>query len=238
MSEYTNKRVTSADPGRGKRAGIIAWLIILLSFMTLYFAMLNPEEEYFNIYVILGLSLVFGIGGMAAFDIDIDLRFDSRQIRVLSEGILGGLFLVVVQIVASAVSAIVKAYMSSSSITFALMAPAPEELIFTMLVYGTLRAAMPDMPWFIAAVPASSIFALFHYWVYGVDVFLTPVLMTGGFVHEYLYERTGDIGTPMVSHLMVNSSPLMFSMALVWFEYWWVGLLVIVVYAAWVFLRR
>ena len=127
--EYVSQKVSAADPGEGRKAGIVAWLIIVISFMNLYFAILNPNEEFFNIYIVLGLSLVFGLGGMAAFDVDIDLRFDETQIRVLAEGILGGLVLVVMQVIVSSISVAIQAMLSATPQELALMAPAPEELV-------------------------------------------------------------------------------------------------------------
>lgn len=237
MSEYESRRA-QRDPGHKKKAGIVAWFIVVISFLNLYFAILNPVEEHFNIYIILGLSLVFGLSGLAAFEVDIDLRFDESQIRVLAEGLLGGLSLVVMQVVVSVIAQLAQLFLSGTPQEFALMAPAPEELIFTMIIFGTLRAAMPGLPWFVPAIPSSMIFALFHFWAYGVQMISFMILLVGGFVHAYLYERTDDIGTSMVSHLVVNGAPLMFVMAALFFSYWWVGAIAIAVYAIWFFVLR
>lgn len=231
--------VSARDPGKGRKAGLIAWLIIVVSFMSLYFAILNPVEEFFNIYVILGISLVFGLGGLAAFNIEIELQFDALQMRVLAEGIIGGLVLVVLQIMVSAVTVVAGAYLAMTPTEIALMAPAPEELIFTMIFYGTIRSATPAWPWQVAATSSSAMFAGFHYFAYGIDPIFTPILFAAGFVHAYLYERTRDIGTSMTSHLVVNGAPIMFAMAAVFLNYWWVGAVAISLYLIWMFgLRR
>lgn len=230
-----NNGVSPRDPGKGRKAGLVAWMIIVVSFMSLYFSILNPVEEFFNIYVILGISLVFGLGGLAAFNIEIELQFDASQMRVLAEGIIGGLVLVVLMITVSAVTAVAGAYMSATPSEIALMAPAPEELIFTMLFYGTVRSATPTWPWQVAATSSSTMFAGFHYFAYGIDPIFTPLLFAGGFVHAYLYERTRDIGTSMTSHMIVNGAPIMFAMAAVFLSYWWVGLAAVILYMLWMF---
>ena len=241
MAQYGDvgpRSVTNpTDPGQNKKAGLIAWMIIVVSFLSLYFSVLNPNDEMFSIYMILGLSLVFGLAGLAAFDIEIDLSFNG-QLKVLAEGLLGGLAIVVMQLVVSMMAAVLQAYFSATPLELALMAPAPEELIFTMIIFGTLRSAMPGLPWPIAAIPSSTIFALFHYWAYSVHLIITPILFIGGMIHAYLYERTNDIGTSMTSHMVVNGAPLMFAAGAIIMDYLWVGVVIIAVYIIFAFMLR
>jgi len=78
----------------------------------------------------------------------------------------------------------------------ALLVPAFEETLFRGILYGALRRSMRPV---FAALISAIIFGLLHFQLTAV-----PVLAVLGLVFAYVYERTGSLVAPAVSHGLVN----------------------------------
>jgi membrane protease YdiL (CAAX protease family) len=78
----------------------------------------------------------------------------------------------------------------------ALLVPAFEETLFRGILYGALRRSMRPL---FAALISAVVFGLFHFQLTAV-----PVLAVLGLVFAYVYERTGSLVAPVISHGLVN----------------------------------
>jgi len=84
-------------------------------------------------------------------------------------------------------------------LTGAVVAPFAEELLFRGLIYGGLAQRYPG---WLAAVFSALLFALLH----GVGV-LVPIFVLGLGL-AYVYQRTGTLWAPILTHSLVNAVSL------------------------------
>jgi len=202
---------------KDRRIGLIAWILIILAIMTTFFNILDPMAD--PMWMVYAFGLVFGLAAAGALDVRPDFSKDARQFNVVIFGIMGGAVLVMMQYIVQVASTVL---FLATDPALALLAPVSEELLFTLVIYGTLRVVMPDLNWAYAAVPASVIFAGFHFFAYGVHPIMLPVLFMGSMILKWTYEQTGDIGTPMLAHAINNLMPFIAGLSILIAEYWYV----------------
>jgi membrane protease YdiL (CAAX protease family) len=156
-------------------------------------------------------------------DTEFNIGWEARQMHVLTFGIIGGAALATLQVMMGVFDMVfVTAPATTDQLT--ILAAVSEELMFTMVLFGTLLMVAKHfgLHWIWAAVPSSIIFALFHFFAYGLQWYGIILLIMAGIILRWSYMKTKDIGTPIIAHMINNGLVMgMLSVVEMVVDYWW-----------------
>ena len=194
----------------GFRFGFIAVLLVGIaliypSFINLGYS--DPSLLHWTVMLIIGLvmTMMFSmmLSSKSKTTMDTNMNPDAvwKQMRVLTIGVLAGLILVVVNIATAAGMSPIDANVSNGFF-MGILAGVSEELFFRGFVQNMLRVYVPFM--ILALIPSAIIFALFHYFAYGLSLTAFVVIFALGIFLGLLHEIFNDIGVPMIAHIVNN----------------------------------
>lgn len=215
---------------------MIAWLMIILAGMAIFWRILETGGTQ-PILFILAFELVFGVaaasmmGARTPFNDQVTMK---EEIDGVTLGIFGGLLLIVIQVVIMVGSSQFSATTIYHEAT--LLAPIPEELFFTFVIYGTFRRIAPDLNWIFSAIPASVIFAGYHFFVIGTAVPYVLILFFGSIVIKYVFEVTSNIAAAMIAHEINNSLVELSFISEMISQYWMILAFPIILFSVWLIL--
>lgn len=167
----------------------------------------------FLVWLALGISIAALIGVQARPERVIGEGF------ALSIGIIGYSVIMVIQYCMVLVSAFMP--FSQMNFYFAILAPISETFFFTVTLYRIIRVALPAFTWLFSNLISSITFALYHYFVYGLDPISLIVLFLGNTVLNYTFELTKNPAAPITAHLLVNLTPYWWDVAGLLVANWW-----------------
>lgn len=150
----------------------------------------------------------------------------ARPDRIAGEGyavaigIVGYAIIVTMQYLTFMLSNIV--LFSQLNFYFAILAPISETFFFTVSLYRFIRVALPALSWLFSNLISSITFALYHYFVYGLDPMTLIILFFGNTVLNYTFELTKNPAAPITAHLLVNISPYWLDIATFVVGFWWI----------------
>lgn len=206
------KKLLFSEPkDTGFRFGFIAMLLVGIALIYPSFYNLgytDPVLLNWTVMLIIGLmmSIMFSVAlrNKSRTTIDSDLTPDAvfRQLRVLSIGVISGIVLIVVNIVTKMGITPFDASITNGFF-MGLLAGVTEELFFRGFVQNMFRVYAPNM--IMAIVPASLVFAFFHFFAYGLSLSALTVIFALGLFLGLLHEIFNDIGVPMIAHIVNNT---------------------------------
>ena len=201
--------------------GLLAWLCTLSAILDTYFHILDPAGS--QLWILYGFGLLFGLASAGAMDVEFNIRWEGKQMQVLTFGVMGGAALIMLQVLMGVFDMLFAATPAPTE-QLTILAAVSEELMFTMVLFGSLLIVAEHfrLHWLWAAVPSSVIFALFHFFAYGLQWYGIVLLTIGGVILRWSYMKTKDIGTPMIAH-MINNGIIMGTLAVfeAIMDYWW-----------------
>lgn len=222
--------------GKSVVVGLIAWTMIIVAGMVIFFRELETggQEPLIRVFE---FELLFGIGTIAMADVS--TIWNSRinlvsETKAVSYGILGGICLVGMQFLII-LGTMVNPFATNMNAELSIMAPVPEELFFTFVFYGTFRRIAPQMHWSIAALISSLIFAAYHFFVVGTQALPLLILFLGSMILKYLFEITQNIATSMIAHLVNNGVSQLGLISTTIAQYWWIVMIPILLIVIFVF---
>lgn len=195
----------------GFRFGFVAMLLVSIaliypSFMSIGYS--DPQLLQWTVMLIIGLimSIMFSsmLRGATQSRIDSGLTVVtmSKQMAVVITGIVAGLVLVIVNgITGAGISFVASA--SGHGLFYGLLAGVSEELFFRGFIQNMLRVYVPYL--LFALIPSALIFALFHYFAYGLSPVALGVMFVLGLFLGLLHEIFNDVGVPMLAHVVNNT---------------------------------
>lgn len=196
----------------GFRFGFIAMLLVSIAFIYPSFYQIgysNPALLSFTVMMLIGLmmSIMFGYTLKNKTSSGVDTQMTgiaiTRQMQVLIVGVVAGLVLVVVNVVTGmGISFVADISYTEQLLFFGLLAGVSEELFFRGFIQNMLRVYVPSM--IFAIVPSAFIFAMFHYFAYGLSITALGVMFALGLFLGLLHELFNDIGVPMIAHVVNN----------------------------------
>ena len=199
--------------------GLLAWLCTLSAILDTYFHILDPTGS--QLWIVYGFGLLFGLASAGAMDVEFNIKWEARQMQVLTFGIMGGAALIMLQVVMGLFDMM---FAVSTAEQLTILAAVSEELVFTMVLFGFLLTATEHfkLHWLWAAIPSSIIFALFHFFAYGLQWYGIILFIMGGIILRWSYMKTRDVGTPMIAHMINNGIVFVALNAVETFmNYWW-----------------
>ena len=207
--------------------GLIAWLACLTAILDTFFHILDPVGD--AMWIVYGFGLLFGLAGAGAMDVEFNIKWEARQLQTITLGIIGGAALIMLQVVNGMLNTVFATTETSNQLT--ILAAVSEELLFTMALFGSLMfiAQGRNLHWMWAAVPTALIFALFHFFAYGLAIHAIVILFIGGIILRWTYVASRDIGAPMIAHMINNGLALaLMVITNTIMQYWWVvGIIII-----------
>lgn len=202
--------------------GLLAWMCTLVAILDTYFHILDPSGS--QLWILYGFGLLFGLASAGAMDIHFNIKWEARQMQVLTFGIMGGAALIMLQVLMGVFDMMFSVTPFATTEQLTILAAVSEELMFTMVIFGTLLMLCEHfhLHWIWAAVPSSAIFALFHFFAYGLQWYGIILFIMGGIILRWTYVKTRDIGTPMVAHAINNGLIMGMVIAVeAIIDYWW-----------------
>lgn len=194
----------------GFRFGFIAILLVSIAFIYPSFYNIgytDPSLIQWTTMLIIGLlmSIMFSVmvksQSQTRIDVGITAGTMAKQIQVLIVGIIAGLVLVAVN-VASGVGFGLFSASTTNGLFMGLLAGVSEELFFRGFIQNMIRIYVPSL--ILAIIPSAVVFALFHYFAYGLEPMALGVMFMLGIFLGLLHEIFNDIGVPMLAHILNN----------------------------------
>lgn len=193
----------------GFRFGFVSILLIGIaliypSFMNLGYS--DPQLQHWSFMLIIGLvmSTMFTSAlRNQSMTIDTGMSGDAvwKQMRVVLFGVIAGFGLVATQILTNVGLGVIEGS-TANGFFMGVLAGVSEELFFRGFVQTMIRIYVPFL--IMAVIPSAFIFALFHYFAYGLALNALVILFFLGIFLGLLHEIFNDIGVPMIAHIVNN----------------------------------
>ncbi len=236
MSMWTPPQSSRQPQQTQRRMGFWGVGLSLLAVCTAVFFFLGSvgdDTRWLGWMSMLSIGAVYSVlGGMR---VDFSL---TGQYTVLVTGLTVGAIIVMLQLLLSAAiphNVFIHASVTDS-VLLALMAGVAEELFFRGFLQSSLvgffsNERTKDLPLTVimGVVPASLVFALFHYFAYGQDYRVLFVLFVGGIVLGLSYEMTNDIGVPILAHTLNNTIATFDLSWSLFAQYWYVIIIPVII---------
>lgn len=203
------RKLLEKPKNTGFRFGFISILLIGIaliypSFYNLGYS--DPTLQHWTFMLVIGLmmSMMFTTAlRNQSMTIDTGMTGDAvyKQLRVVVIGVAAGFGLVMTQIFTNVGLGVIDASMTNGFF-MGVLAGVAEELFFRGFVQTMIRIYVPFL--ILAVLPSAFIFALFHYFAYGLAVEALVILFMLGIFLGLLHEIFNDIGVPMIAHIVNN----------------------------------
>lgn len=195
----------------GFRFGFVAMLLVSIAliyptFMGIGYT--DPVLVQWTTMLIIGLmmSIMFSTMLRGASKTTIDAGITpltmTKQFAVVSTGLIAGLVLVVVNGLTGAGLGVISGDVAANGFFYGMLAGVSEELFFRGFIQNMIRVYVPSL--IFALIPSAVIFALFHYFAYGLSPTALGVMFMLGMFLGILHEIFNDIGVPMLAHVVNN----------------------------------
>lgn len=207
-----NKLLWDRPKNTGFRFGFIAMLLVSIaliypSFMGIAYT--DPVLIQWTTMLIIGLlmSVMFStmLRGSTKTQIDsgITPMTLAKQMAVLTTGVIAGLVLVMVNAISGIGFGVIAGDVAANGFFYGMLAGVSEELFFRGFIQNMIRVYVPSL--IFALIPSALIFALFHYFAYGLSPVALGVMFMLGLFLGLLHEIFNDIGVPMLAHIVNNT---------------------------------
>jgi len=195
----------------GYRIGFVA--VLLISIALIYPAFYgigyeSPILQHFITMLLIGLVMSSVIGVLLKNSSTSDTKRLTtgsmfKQTMVVVVGLFAGLVLVIINGGMNTGMDYITANSSGNGLFLGLFAGVSEELFFRGFIQNTIRLYVP-IP-LLAIIPSALVFALFHFFAYGLEVGVLLILFVMGMFLGILHEIFNDIGVPMLAHIVNNT---------------------------------
>lgn len=193
----------SSTPGY---AGFVGAVLLLFAFLSVMWAGLDPSTDlrsWFTLSFELACGLTIAIG----FGFKLAQRASLQsEISGVMLGVLGGVIILGLQMALLTADYFLS---TAQGVWLSMLAPVAETML-VVAVYHVFRFHFPEISWIQIAIPTDLMFAVFHYFAYGMrpDFILVEIILAiGNTVFVYLYHLTHNATVPMVAHFIVNVAP-------------------------------
>lgn len=200
----------------GFRFGFVAMLLVSIALIYPSFIGIgytDPVLIQWTTMLIIGLlmSVVFSTMlrgyGKSRIDSGLTAGTISKQISVVFIGVIAGIVLVAVNIISGIGFGAFAGDVAANGMFYGLLAGVSEELFFRGFIQNMIRVYVPSL--IFALLPSAIIFALFHYFAYGLSPVALGVMFVLGLFLGLLHEIFNDVGVPMVAHIVNNTFALL-----------------------------
>jgi len=194
----------------GFRFGFVAMLLVSIALIYPTFmgiGYVDAQLLQWTVMLIIGLLMSFMFSSMLSgygktkIDAGITPATIAKQMSVVSIGVVAGLILVALNAVTGMGIKVVVGSVEHGFF-YGLMAGVAEELFFRGFIQNMLRVFVPSL--ILALIPTALIFALFHYFAYGLNPVALGVMFMLGIFLGLLHEIFNDVGVPMLAHVVNN----------------------------------
>lgn len=194
----------------GFRFGFVAMLLLSIALIYPSFIGIgytDPALVQWTTMLIIGLvmSIMFStmLRGTSQTKIDAGITpvTMTKQIAVVTTGLVAGVILVAVNVITGVGLGVFTAS-AQNGLFMGLLAGVSEELFFRGFIQNMIRVYVPSL--ILALIPSAAIFALFHYWAFGLSPVALGVMFMLGMFLGLLHEIFNDIGVPMLAHVVNN----------------------------------
>lgn len=205
-----NKMLWERPKNTGFRFGFVAMLLLSVALIYPSFIGIgytDPALVQWTTMLIIGLvmSIMFStmLRGATQTKIDAGITPETmtKQMAVVITGLIAGVILVAVNILTNVGMGIVTAS-AQNGLFMGLLAGVSEELFFRGFIQNMIRVYVPSL--ILALIPSALVFALFHYFAYGLSPVALGVMFALGMFLGLLHEIFNDIGVPMLAHVVNN----------------------------------
>ena len=208
-----NKLIWSKPKNTGFRFGFVAMLLVSIALIYPSFIGIgytDPVLVQWTTMLIIGLmmSMMFSTMLRGASQTRIDAGITSvtmaKQMAVVSVGLIAGFVLVIVNGFSGlGLGVLAGDTVGANGLFMGLLAGVSEELFFRGFIQNMIRVYVPSL--IFALIPSALIFALFHYFTYGLSPVALGVMFILGLFLGLLHEIFNDIGVPMLAHVVNNT---------------------------------
>lgn len=196
----------------GFRHGFISLILIAIALIFPVFYSIgsgNPLIQSYQNMMIAGLVMSIFFSSMyrnmtktGRKDIALSSYNITKQMMVLTTGVIAGLVLVMINIFTNIGVSQILTGSAYEGFYLGLLAGIAEELFFRGFIQTLIRLYVPVL--LLALVPSALIFTLFHYFAYQSPVAFMVLFVLGIFL-GILHEMFNDIGVPMLAHIVNNT---------------------------------
>lgn len=203
-----------------RKIGLIAIVLIVLMAITPAFIQIGAEVHALSVInqmFIVGLVMTLAYSDWRSASKAQSASFVNimAQSKVLVFGLMYGLLVIVVNAFVGMGGNLLLGDLSGGGFYLTILAGVSEELFFRGFIQNFFRSWMRS--WY-CVFPAAAIFAGFHYFRYGLTEPVGLIVMFAiGIGFGLVYEVTGDIGAPMLAHIINNAAASM-SLVIMWVQ--------------------